>query len=214
MGAFAGLRLAKYLLDKAQDSKIMQDSDFPKFLLYNLPIKGMDETGITDPVLVKSQLFSALKQMDIWGCNTVVIACNSVHCFYSELQESFSGKIVNLINSACDRVKSKSVGVLCSSTTRSLRLYEEALQRRGVTVVTSTDREQQALNEAVLAAISGHSIRGNITDLEEIIIAMTRRGAEQVIIGCTEIPLVLTSRITMDFIDAGQEAIKVAFGHG
>jgi aspartate/glutamate racemase len=43
---------------------------------------------------------------------------------------------------------------------------------------------------------------------------MSRSGADQIIIGCTEIPLILESRMAMTLIDAGQEAIKEAMKNG
>lgn len=214
MGAFAGMRLAKYLLDQAQDSKIMLDSDFPEFILYNLPVKGMDETGITDEELVKSQLKSALEKIEVWGCQQVVIACNTAHIFLHELQSNFDGHIINMIQCACDEVRVKKVGILCSDTTKNARLYENALDRKGIQSVSTTDIEQKALNDAVKNAISGRPIRGNLTDAEHIIIRMSRAGADEVIVGCTEIPLILESRTAMNLIDAGQSAINRAMKNG
>jgi aspartate racemase len=214
MGAFAGIRLAKYLLDKSQDLKIMEDSDYPEFLLFNLPIKGMDETGIIDEQLVKIQLKKTLKKMDDWGCEQVIIGCNSAHIFFDELQSYFSGELINMIDAACQCVTEDKVGILCSDTTKKSRMYENCLKSVGVIPVSTTDDEQIALNEAVKAAISGRSILGNLTDVESIIIRMCHAGAEEIIIGCTEIPLILESRTAMKFIDAGQEAVNFAMQNG
>jgi aspartate/glutamate racemase len=124
MGAFAGIRLANFLLDQAQDSKIMQDSDFPEFLLYNLPVKGMDETGIVDEGLVKSQLKKAISKMEVWECKQIIIACNSAHVFLDELQTYFDGQIINMIDAACQSATADKVGVLCSDSTKKSKLYE------------------------------------------------------------------------------------------
>jgi aspartate racemase len=214
MGAFAGIRLANFLLDQAQDSKIMQDSDFPEFLLYNLPVKGMDETGIVDEGLVKSQLKKAISKMEVWECKQIIIACNSAHVFLDELQTYFDGQIINMIDAACQSATADKVGVLCSDSTKKSKLYERHLRSLGIEPISTTDAEQAALNQAVKAAISGRSIRGNLTDTESIIIRMSRSGADQIIIGCTEIPLILESRMAMTLIDAGQEAIKEAMKNG
>lgn len=213
MGAFAGVRLAQRILDISHDGKFMRDSDYPQFLLYNLPIEGMDERGIIDTDLVKTQLQDALAKMETWGCDKVIIACNSAHCFYDELQAGFGGKVLNMVQITCEQVKETCVGILCSETTRHLRLYEQILERKNIKFVTTTDVEQQALNEAVKNAISDGTIRGNLTDLETIIIKMTRRGAEEIIAGCTELPLILKNRIGIRVIDAGEETIKYAL-HG
>lgn len=214
MGALAGMRLAQYLLETATARGARLDSDFPAFLLYNLPAKGTDEHGIIDESLVISQLKSSLAKMEDWGCVQVIIACNSAHIFFDELQSGFSGEIINMIDAACQMASSDKVGVLCSDSTRKSKLYEKRLTALGMEAVSATDAEQLALNAAVRSAMSGHSKPGNMADVESIILRMSRAGAEEIIVGCTEIPLVLDGRIAMRLIDSGQEAVNFAIKNG
>ena len=94
MGAFAGLRLADYLLKLAQDRGAALDHEFPEFLLYNLPIRGMDERGICDQETVLVDLLDAMLKMEAWGCQRVILACNTVHCLLPDIEARFPGMIV------------------------------------------------------------------------------------------------------------------------
>ena len=60
MGPEASLNMYKTIINLCQDKyNCQQDFDFPKIIIYNLPLIGFDETGIRNKILVKSQLIQA-----------------------------------------------------------------------------------------------------------------------------------------------------------
>lgn len=214
MGAFAGIRLADYLLALAQDRGAAKDEDFPDFMLYNLPIKGLNERGIKDRSEVMRQMCETLEKMQAWGCGRVIVACNSVHCILPNLEERFPGLILNMLDAACKSVSRHvtQVGVISSETTKTLGLYRSALIRSRINIVETTDDEQKLLNEAIKEAVAGRQLKCHFDSVENTIVAMNRRGADEVIVGCTDLPLVLNpDHLSIRLIDAGREAIKQAF---
>ena len=59
----------------------------------------------------------------------------------------------------------------------------------------------------------GHAISGQVTDddkcnLNSIINSLIRKGAEKVILGCTELPLIIGENMDKDVIDPMEIAIK------
>ena len=70
------------------------------------------------------------------------------------------------------------------------RLYENALAAHGIAPVSPDDKEQAGLMQAIYAIKAGRaaSTKAELTALGETLI---RRGAQAVIAGCTEVPLVL-----------------------
>lgn len=211
MGAAAGLRLAEYVISRTQISNPKKDSDFPHFLLYNLPSFGMDERGIADEAVLRGEIASVLLKLNVLQCKCAVIACNTVHHFISQFRETFNGTLVDVISAACDEVgQAKAVGVLCSESTKRLGLYEKRLSP-AVCCVSTTAQEQKALNSVIAAAISGLQTAKDANTVQTIMEAMMQRGAEKIIVGCTEIPLVMRhGAITCSFLDSGLIAVDKA----
>ena len=91
-------------------------------------------------------------------------------------------------------------------------LYASALSRHRIGIVETTDAEQAALDNAIKAAIAGRQTKGHFDAVENTIVNLNRRGAEEIIIGCTDLPLVIDPlHLSIRLIDAGHEAIKQVF---
>lgn len=207
MGAYAGLDLLRYALSH---SNAVRDEDFPNILFHNLPIRGMNECGIVDKKLVKSQLRGCVERMESYGCDTILIACNTVHVFHSELQGVYSGVLLNMVDLACSAVGSeKRIGLMCSRTSISHRLYQDRLERNGKVVIPCERNEQCCVDRTIDCVIRGESV--DIRNLMTVFDGMKSRGAESVIIGCTELPLALKCVSTpVPTIDAGRVSVDAA----
>lgn len=213
MGALAGLRLADHLNTRAMQLGAVLDREFPSYLVYNLPAEGIDESGVVSPDIFHFQLRDVMCRMNEWPCDYAILACNSAYVFVEELQQHFRGKIINIVDAACDSLSkyTKCVGVISSQSTKNDGLYLKALERRGFKVVLTTDSEQVILNAAIKAVICGRQINSDCGGVERVMIEMDHRGADEIIVGCTELPLVIRqSRIAIQTIDAGYAAIDQA----
>jgi aspartate racemase len=97
----------------------------------------------------------------------------------------------------------KRIGVLSTTGTRTVGIYETPLASSGYEVVQVPESEQDGLHQAIYDQNWGLKATGLPTDrAREVLLAKARRlvgsGAECIILGCTEIPLALT----LSFVDA------------
>lgn len=211
LGPSAGIRMAQQLVELAQDRGAILDADFPDFMLLNVPAKGMNELGFTDPEAIRHALVQAIKLLAKADCRYIVIACNTAHLFYEDLDELTHAEVLNMIEIACDEVRGcKSVGVLSSESTKEYRLYAGALEERKIHPVLTNFHEQTSLNKIVANVMAGTHDQHDEFRLIGIIDAMVSRGAEKVILGCTELPLVLSRKIPASIVDAGRVTIAKA----
>jgi aspartate racemase len=93
------------------------------------------------------------------------------------------------------------VGVLSSTGARQARIYPRALESEGFLVVVPTDDDQERIVHPAIAdehygikACSHTVSRRARDDLLRSARALASAGAEAIILGCTEIPLVITER--------------------
>lgn len=198
MGAAATADFYSHLVAAAQKIyKAQNDDDFPPMWIYNLPIKDFDETGFVDAGSVKKQLLASVKKIESVGCDFIVIPCNTVHYFYTDMQAAIRIPILSIIEATTEAVKKKDhkkVGLLTSQSTRKYQLYEQELAKRGIEIVSALDDEQAVINRIIGRVISGGQGEGNLADLQTIIGRFERNGAGAVILGCTELPLAISQK--------------------
>lgn len=217
-GAFAGLELAKHALDLAVKMGACRDEEFPKLLYYNLPITGLDCSGVVDPKGVFRQTRIAVSQLEGFGCDRIVIACNSAHAFYSKIQGFSAAKIVSLIEVGCRRcadLNVQAVGVLCSSSSRKEELFSFGLGRHGVDALYIDQDQQIELNNIIGRIIGFRHTAADTNSLQTFAMNLRAKGAQVILLGCTELTLAFDpSRIASPTVDCGLAAIEEALTLG
>ncbi len=177
-----------------QQYEAVQDSDFPTVVLYSLPLQEFDHIGFTENSVqrkaILDQLVKALYKLEDAGAEMIVIDCNTVHYFLNELQAVIKTPIINLVQLTVDHLltsKYQQVGVICSQTSKDLNLYAGPLEAARVKVINTSVEEQDKVNEAILAVMSGSVTPHHIAKLNQIIWRFKEAGAQCVVMGCTEI---------------------------
>lgn len=215
IGASAGLHMATRLIEVAQQRGAKSDADFPDFLLYNLPSKATDARGIAHAQLALEELSFAIERFNGWGCDYLLLACNTIHYYLRELRDRFRGSIINMVDLASQAVQPASiVGVICSVSTRESGIYSRAIgaHNPGVQVIYPVDLSQDFVNIAIQAAIEGKHPQTFWKGLHAVARGLQDQGADWVILGCTELPLCLKGHPLNEFVvDAGELAVREAF---
>ena|SRR6185369_8188224 len=195
MGPLASATFYKDVVDSCVlKFNAQQDYEFPKIYLYSLPLTGFSERGFEEPELVRDQLVDAVKELEEMGCDFISIACNTVHHFHSDMQKAVEIKVLNIVEETVNEVKSlgiKTVGIMSSESTRNLGLYEKELKRNKVKAIHVDDKEQRELNQIILNIMGGKlELRDEIL-LKMIMNNLMEKGSEAIILGCTELPLLV-----------------------
>merc|ERR1711964_103783 len=89
----------------------------------------------------------------------------------------------------------KSIGILCSSGTRNFRIYRDVFEREGVELLEVDDPTQDTVDDCICGpdGILMHSFGSPrvVEVLSAAALGLVKRGAEVVILGCTELPTAL-----------------------
>jgi aspartate racemase len=177
----------------------VQDFDYPPIIIYSLPLFGFDETGIVDEKLVKKQLIEGVKKLESAGCDLIIIACNTVHSYYQEMQSSVKVPIFNIIEETKKRVIKfgyKKVGLFASESTNKLKLYQKRFADSNIEVISPNSEQQKILNRIIEHVMGGNQKTEDIIFLKDIARDYIRQGAEAIVMGCTEIPLAINQAHT------------------
>ncbi len=207
MGPLASANLYQKIVKIAQELyHAEQDTDFPPMIIYNLPLFGFDETGFANPTLVKGQLIAGVKKLESAGSDFVIIACNTVHYFYQEMQGAIEVPIISIIREtveAADKKGLKVVGVLSSESTNKLKIYQRVLGDYGIKPLSATDQQQKLLNGVIFHVMSGMQGEADKECLKTIIYDLYKQGAQGILLGCTELPLAIKqSDVDVELFDS------------
>lgn len=136
------------------------------------------------------------------GADFIVIPCNSLHIFIQEIRASVHIPVLSIIEETVDFLVAKNIkktGVIATSMTAHNRLYEKELYKRGLECVTPNEVQQTELNHIVFRLVNGKKQEKDRQVLLEI--TRTLKGAECILLACTDLQLLHLELPDMDMYD-------------
>jgi len=130
------------------------------------------------------------------GADFVVMACNTAHAYEGEIRAALGVPFVSLITETAATLKArfpavKRAGLLAASGCLDARLYQDAFAKDNVEAMI-LDSEAQGRFMALLYDIKRGNLSGaSRAEMRAIADLLIAAGAELVVAGCTEVPLVL-----------------------
>lgn len=153
------------------------------------------------------------------GADFLVMPCNTAHAFESDIVRAISIPFVSIVDASIDSlpVGISAVGMLETPACHQLNLYGAALGERGLRQVSLDRDEREELMQLVYAVKGGDRSEPVRTAMNGLAGALASRGAEAIISGCTEVPLVLADEdINVPLISStdalARETIAIARG--
>jgi aspartate racemase len=118
-----------------------------------------------------------------------------MHIVFDEVQRAVHMPLLSIVQATAESIVAagvRSVGLLGTVFTMSERFFREGLERSGITVLVPDTADQQRVNDVIYQELCRGEIRPTSRHLFlEIIERLRGRGAEGIVLGCTEIPLLL-----------------------
>jgi aspartate racemase len=129
------------------------------------------------------------------GVTHLVIPCNTAHARLAEIQRGVDVPFVNMIDVGVRELVSlhgagARVGLLATTGTISARVYQDALPEAGLEWLLPGEADQRRVSEAILAVKVNDAARG-AGDLLDVTRGLVERGADVVLVGCTELSMCL-----------------------
>ena len=140
-------------------------------------------------------IFQSAKNLEHAGAEVIIIATNSIHKIFDRLQEEINTPMISILDVTAEAVKSKNlkkIGLLGTIFTMQSDFFHKAFQRYNLEIIVPNREDQELVNEIIFNELTFHIIkpeskRGYL----EVIGRLQQEGAEGVILGCTEIPLLI-----------------------
>ncbi|UCH50794.1 MAG: amino acid racemase [Chloroflexota bacterium] len=174
-----------------------QDGSYPQIIINSIDMKRMldlieanELAGLTDYLLGEIQKLAKA------GADLGLLASNSPHIVFDELSSRSPIPLLSIVKSACEATKKlglKRVGLFGTRFTMQGRFYPDTFSKEGMTIVTPVEEEQAYIHDKYMNELVNGII---LFETRERLLAIAERlktheGIEGLILGGTELPLIL-----------------------
>ncbi len=174
------------------------DQDHLKVLIFSNP-QVPDRTAAIrgegpDPLPV---LVASAQVLIQGGADLITIPCVTAHHYYDSLQQAVHVPILHLIGETVTAVLADSphvrrLGLLATTGTLQTRLFERYFEPRGFTLIAPEPEVQiSCVMEAIYVVKHGDPRETAVRLIRRASAHLESRGAEAILAGCTEVPLIL-----------------------
>ena len=127
------------------------------------------------------------------GVDFLVMPCNTAHAFADDIVEAISIPFVSIVNTSMESIPAEvsAVGILETPACHDAHMYGAALEAEVLRHVALDADNRQDLMRLIYAIKGGDRSESVRLETKSLAAALVSRGAEAIISGCTEIPLVL-----------------------
>ncbi len=145
--------------------------------------------------LTADKMIAVFKALEKAGADFGIIAANTLHLVFDQVQKAISIPLLSIIDATAEAVEEKgvkSVGLLGTIFTMSKDFYRKGLERRGISTLVPDPKDQESVNRVIYEELT----RGIINNESrkkyvQVIESLTEKGTEGIVLGCTEIPLLI-----------------------
>lgn len=174
-----------------------RSESYPKIAIESIDMNQMLKNfQKSDYDAVCDQIVGALYNLKNAGAECAAIASNTPHILFDRIREKSPLPLISIVDATCDYMEAKgyrNVLVLGTGFTMRSGMYEAALQRRGIRATAPGEADIDRLHAIIFPNLENGLV---IPEDKEKMIEITERyiAAEKidaVILGCTEIPLMI-----------------------
>ncbi|NNJ31071.1 aspartate/glutamate racemase family protein [Lacrimispora defluvii] len=145
-------------------------------------------------------LASAAESLEKAGADFLVIATNTMHKVAPQIQKRIHIPIVHIAEVTAEELRQNritTVALLGTKYTMTQEFYKEKLEQAGITVLIPDAREIEVVNSIIYDELClGSILETSKERYLQVIEALKKRGAQGVILGCTEIGLLIKQEDT------------------
>ena len=145
--------------------------------------------GGEDPV---PEMIKSAKRLESIGADFLIMPCNTAHNYYEQVCEAVTIPVLHMIALTRDALKARGVkcaGLLATDGTVQTGIYQRTFEQSGVALLTpDSAADQAAVMDVIYNGVKAGDLTHNVAAFRAACEHLLARGAEVLILGCTELP--------------------------
>lgn len=194
LGGMGPLATTDFLRKLVKKTPAGVDQEHIPVLLYgDCTIPDRTANIVGDGMSPLPKLIEGIRFLNENGAAAICVPCNSAHCWFNEMQDASDVPLLHIVRASARQVRKKNpvarkVGVLSTFGTHRMGIYRQTLEEMDFAVVNCTDDEFDNLVSPAIAMVKANKCAEAEANYEAAAARLFDRGAEVIVLGCTEIP--------------------------
>lgn len=170
--------------------------NFARCILYSLDfgeIDAMHKKGDTDGVC--SMLVEAATKLVSIGADCILLCANTMHMHSEKVQAAISVPLIHIASATARQIKMKNmdtIGLLGTKMTMERDFYKRRLLEQKIAVIVPDKDEREFIDQAInRELVRSLFLPSTKVRFLQIIQRLGAQGGEGIVLGCTEIPLLI-----------------------
>ncbi len=180
----------------------------PPILIYSVPLPyAIEKDSILNATGEERNipyLIEAAKILEKGGADFVVMPCNTLHAFITDIRAGIKIPALSIIEETVRFLKNEnisSVGLISTASTRKNQLYEKAFKEANIVYEIPTDFQQEQINKIIHDLVMGNNTDDGKNILEGIIDSFAEKNIEDIVLACTDLQLLKPEHGTIKIYD-------------
>lgn len=154
------------------------------------------------------EIAASLERM---GADCIIMSCNTAHAFQADIEAAIKVPFFSMIDAAVDATmarRPKRVAMLVADGGRRAGLYQKAFAATGAEPILLSEDDQHAFMSLIYGVKAGETGDVARAEMKRLARKLTAEGADALVAGCTEIPLLLSPHdVDIPMIDAADALV-------
>ncbi len=139
----------------------------------------------------------AAKQLEAAGADLIVLCTNTMHLCSEEISKQTTIPFLHIAEATSTKIKSvglKKVALLGTKFTMEKEFYKKTLNNHDIEVIIPDEKDRDIIHSIIYKElVLGTILETSKEELKRIIKNLEIQGAQGIILGCTELPMLIKS---------------------
>lgn len=170
-----------------------------KILLYSVDFAEIEECQVKGEWEKSAEILSeAAENLEKAGADFIVICTNTMHKVAGKIQENIKIPVIHIADATAHKLKQDGIlktALLGTKYTMTQDFYKEKLRENGIEVLIPEEKDIEIVNHVIYEELClGKILDSSRKEYIRIIDGLKEKGAQGVILGCTEIGLLISQK--------------------
>jgi len=188
------------------------DYNYPEILIYSLNFQKVIDFELgNDTAKYVDYLMSGINSLQNGGVDFIIMAANSPHAVYDDLVQKAEVPILSIVEATAEKALEMRLNKLLLigiKFTMQSSFYQRIFENSNMQVITPVDIEQDLIDQIIFDELVIGKFKNE--SKQELLNIINNYKVDGVILGCTELPLILHKKDTsiklLDTIEIHVEA--------
>ena len=188
---------------------------YPEVVIFSLDFEKFTEFENTDKEQYIKYIMEGIRSLEKAGADFVIMAANSPHAVFDEVEKKSQIPVLSIVRATCEQALQqglKTLLLLGIQFTMESSFYQDVFRDHGISIVTPSSKERTEIDRIIFdeLVLGIHKKESK----EKLLTIISNYEVDGVILGCTELPLVLNQKdITIPVLNTVEIHVETALDY-